>query len=76
MRDSGGGHIPATKSEMRRAKNADLITLPPRILGTNCGNCMYVNNGFCEHPSVFQPVTKRQCCVYWDAKGVIRPWED
>lgn len=76
-----GGVLPQTESEAMRARNADLISLPPQVVGTNCGNCMYVRSttrfkgiaiGMCIHPRVNQPVSSRMCCALWDAEGVIR----
>lgn len=80
MINKQGGTIPVTESEMQRAKNADLITLPMTVKGTNCFNCKFIDKrkktiGFCTHEKVQQNVTNRQCCSFWDAKGSIRPWE-
>lgn len=69
--------IPSTPEEMERAKSADLITLPKDVKGTNCSNCKFVKlpEKFCTHPKVDMPVNERMCCAFWDAIGVIRPWE-
>lgn len=63
--------------ELERAKEADLITLPKNISGTNCGNCEYMNfeNSQCIHEKVLQKVSNRMCCIYWNTDGVIRKWE-
>jgi hypothetical protein len=61
--------------DLKKAKNVDLITLPPSITGTNCSNCEYFKDNFCINEKVNQPVTKRECCALWDAKGTIRAWE-
>ena len=76
--NKGGGIIPETKEEMQRAKDADLITLPRNIQGTNCGNCKFINKNkeYCDHSKVLQKVNERMCCVYWDAEGSIRPWRE
>jgi len=78
--DRNSGVIPKDKETLIRAKNADLITLPPDISGTRCNNCMYFRPahsktiGWCEHNDVKQDVSNRQCCALWDSSGVIRPW--
>lgn len=65
-----------TGKALETARNADLITLPPGIEGTNCaaGNCMYRDNGLCIHPRIKLPVTDRMSCGWWDNTEVIRPW--
>jgi hypothetical protein len=69
--------------QLERAKEADLITLPENVEGTNCGNCKFFsghgNNfgtGMCIHPRVSQKVTARDCCALWDAPGTKRKWEE
>lgn len=64
-----------SEDEAQRAAAADLVTLPKNIEGTNCGNCKFFSDGQCMNENVSQPVTDRQCCVYWDAEGVKRPWK-
>lgn len=61
---------------LNRAREADLITLPPDIKGTSCaaGNCMYREEGICIHPKINLPVTDHMSCGWWDNKDVIRPW--
>jgi hypothetical protein len=75
---------PGEKPELNRAKKADLVTLPRRLLGTNCGNCRFVKVigkeegitfGNCLHPKVAQIVSERMCCAFWDATGVKRAWK-
>lgn len=61
-------------SNMQRAKKVDLITLPPKISGTNCGNCKFIKDGFCTNKEVQMKVNSHQCCSLWDAEGAIRPW--
>ncbi len=80
MKNKQGGMVPSSKEEMERAKEADLLTLPEKVTGTNCLNCQFVkdvkgSNGYCNHPKVKQLVSNRNCCAYWSASGVIRPWE-
>ena len=74
-KDSYGGIVP---TDMAAAKKADLITLPPKVQGTNCGNCKHYENhgehGFCDHKDVQMPVNARQCCIYWDRDDIKRPW--
>lgn len=66
-----------------RAKNADLLTLPKKVEGTNCANCKFVKvldedkgSGFCTHKEVLLPVTKHMCCKFWDADGSSRSWKN
>lgn len=74
-KDRHGGLVP---DNMKRAKHVDLITLPPDVEGTNCGNCLYYvpdgSHGWCEHKDVMMHVNKRMCCKYWDNDGVERSW--
>ncbi len=82
--DKQGGVVPVDSSDMRRAKDADLVTLPRSIDGTNCGNCSLFNwlgvlngsdVGHCDHHAVNQPVSDRQCCYFWTNSQAIRPWK-
>jgi hypothetical protein len=75
--DQAGGVVP---QDIAKAKEADLITLPADVTGTNCGNCKYVTlgqdgTGMCKHPEVKQAVNNRNCCAYWDNAAVKRPWK-
>jgi len=73
--DDQGGLMPTDEG---RAKEADLITLPEGIRGTNCGNCLFVRaiegrrQKHCIHPEVDMPVNDRNCCKFWDAYGTGR----
>lgn len=82
-----GGTIPANERERSRAEQVDLVTLPVKVEGTNCGNCKFisgaqtlgvdrsgneVSGGFCNHPKVYQEVTNRMCCALWDSPGTLR----
>ena len=67
-----GGVIPEDKD---RAKAVDFVTLPPGVSGTNCGNCRFVQTGFCTHPKVRFAVNDRNCCALWDSVGTERAWE-
>lgn len=73
-KDKNGGIVP---QDMKVAKKVDLITLPPDVEGTNCGNCRFITkeNKFCTHPDVQQYVNERMCCAFWDHQMVERPWE-
>lgn len=64
----------SSKTQQQRALEADLIVLPKKVEGTNCGNCMYMNheNGECIHKAVMQQVKSNWCCIYWDAEGTER----
>lgn len=83
----GPGYKSLTPDELERAKRVDLITLPPDVTGTNCGNCKWFDQGYtrstpkqmidaqCEHPKIKLPVTDRMCCAEWDNDQVEREWE-
>lgn len=77
-----GGIDYQDKESLGRAKKADLLTLPKKVDGTNCGNCKFVKilheekgEGFCTHKDVRLPVTSRMCCALWNADGSSRSWE-
>jgi len=76
--DELGGAQPRLPLEVLRA--ADFITLPENVTGTNCGNCMYNKDGICQYNDQVdlrgQPVNERNCCMYWDAPGTLRTWEE
>lgn len=72
-----GGVETTSVEELRRAKKADLVTLPKDVKGTNCFNCKYIKDikhkiGYCSHPKVAQDVSEHQCCALWDSKGIYR----
>lgn len=74
-----GGFTYTGKNE-KTAKEVDLITLPEKVEGTHCLNCMYIvnvrgNEGFCWNPKILLPVTKRMCCALWDNLAVERSWQ-
>ena len=75
-----GGVLAEDKEQIERAKEADLITLPKVIKGTNCFNCRFIRNiktalGFCSHPKVKQPVNERMCCIFWSNPGEYRQFK-
>ncbi len=70
-----GGLNPRTPEEQERASRVDLVTLPLDVCGTNCCNCVYIQDGHCTHPEVNQPVNDRMCCALWDRPGTVRPWK-
>lgn len=77
VRNKAGGIDPEEKHLIERAKEADLVTLPKNIEGTNCYNCMYITDkskdaGFCNHPKVKMLVNGRMCCALYDNKGILR----
>jgi len=76
--DRLGGEEPEVDADA--LKKADFVTLPKKIEGTNCGNCLYVrekgDGHVCSHPKLKgQPVNDRNCCGYWDNKGALREWK-
>jgi hypothetical protein len=77
LRTLGEAQEKEGEDRVERAKAADLITLPDEIVGTNCGNCIFVDleTKMCKHPQVLQKVSERMCCVFWDAIGTKREWE-
>jgi len=64
-----GGIDPKNKDELKRAKEADLITLP------GGSKSDVTDKRFCEHPKIKMYVTARMCCAFWDNKRVKRPWK-
>lgn len=77
VRNKLGGIDPEDKHLIERSKQADLVTLPKDVKGTNCYNCMYITDkrkeaGYCKHPKVKMLVDEKMCCSYWDNKGVHR----
>ena len=79
--DDQGGVIQTNRQAERRSRDADLLTLPTNIPGTNCANCKFITDvqnagpvhvGYCVHPKLQMYVTNRQCCSYWDAIGALR----
>jgi hypothetical protein len=72
VKNSDGGLDPLTDKQKKIWKKADLITLPAEIKGTNCGNCSFYKDGFCEHKAIKDKVTPRMCCAYWDNLKVVR----
>lgn len=66
----------ADAGALERAKAADLITLPPDVKGTRCGNCVHFKDDFCHEPRVDQPVTENDCCNFWAHPGTQREWQD
>lgn len=59
-----GGLISENPKELKLAQAADLITLP--------GEATVSTKFYCTHPKLRQYVTRRQCCIHWDATGVYR----
>lgn len=77
-----GGLTYTESDEIERAKKADLLTLPPKVEGTNCANCKFLASfddktgiGVCGHPEVKLKVTPKMCCAFWFADGSLRQWE-
>lgn len=50
----------------KTAEKVGLVTLPKKVSGTNCSNCIFQKNKFCDHKKVLLPVTERMCCSFWD----------
>lgn len=72
--DKQGGEEP--NIEDNKLKQADFVTLPEGVPGTNCGNCKFSKDGVCQHKELKgQKVTDRNCCSYWDASGTYRAWK-
>jgi hypothetical protein len=64
-----GGIDPKTEDEMKKAKKADLITLPGGSKADAAGK------RFCYNDGIKMFVTIRMCCAYWDNSAVKRPWK-
>jgi len=67
--DPNGGIVLSEPQQLDNAKKAVLISMPQSIQGTNCSNCKFFSNQFCNHPQMKLPVNSRQCCNYWNAEG-------
>lgn len=62
------------KSELERAKKADLIELPDD-LKERCSNCVFITKtGYCTHKKVDQQIQKpdKECCGLWDNPRIDR----
>lgn len=67
--NSDGGYEYKDKEE-KTANKVGLITLPKNIDTTNCANCIFFKNNFCDHEKILLPVTSRMCCALWDSKSL------
>lgn len=67
--DINGGIVLSEPEQLNNAKKAVLITMPKDTTGTNCGNCKFFSNQFCNHQLMKLAVNERQCCNYWDKEG-------
>jgi hypothetical protein len=69
-RDEYGGLVP---TDMDRAQQVDLVTLPTQDLGATCGNCRWMEDtGMCGHPRVQMPVNQRMHCKLWESFQSLR----
>lgn len=83
-KNAQGGVDPTDFGGLARAAQADLVTLPETVQGTNCANCLWARPStpgqitiswyWCAHPKVDLPITPRMCCALWDATGTRRAW--
>ena len=62
--DPQGGLKMTDAKDLRIAKQCDLVTLPGKATTTEKFKC--------THPKVGLDVTKRMCCAFWDAEGILR----
>lgn len=62
--DPQGGLKMTDKKILKIAADADLVTLPGKETVTEKFKC--------THPKVKLNVTKRMCCAFWDADGILR----
>lgn len=69
--DVNGGFSLSDPQQLDNAKKAVLVSMPHDITGTNCANCKYFSNDFCNHPQMKLAVNERQCCNYWDKEGTF-----
>lgn len=63
----GGVKIKGAKN-LKLAEKADLITLP--------GDGKPRTKFHCSHKDINQFVNERMCCIYWDAPGTYRQWQE
>jgi hypothetical protein len=80
MKNPIGGLNDMRNDALKRAQQADLVTLPPNVRGTNCFNCKFLkdrvpSHGYCSNHQVAQVVNSRMCCALWDAQGTYRPFK-
>lgn len=68
LNDDGGYEY--TGKDEKKADACGLITLPSDVKGTNCSNCIFFKDNFCDNKSLLLPVTKKMCCSYWDKKTI------
>lgn len=54
--------------QKQTAEKVGLVTLPKKITGTNCTNCIFYKNNFCDNKEILLPVNSRMCCAFWDEK--------
>lgn len=64
--DAQGGTIPENEEQKKRAADADLITLPGKLIPKK--------KVWCGHKDVDQWVTEHMCCAFWDAPGTLRSY--
>jgi len=79
--DEQGGEMPGEGISPVALARADFVTFPENIEGATCANCIFkIDNGdktICTHPVIFgQPVTDRNCCIFWSGPGTLRHWSD
>lgn len=76
-----GGVNNSDPDAIKRAKDADLVTLPKEVKGTNCYNCQWISSDkkpygkMCKNPKVKQFVNERMCCALWANKGMYTPFK-
>lgn len=72
--DRQGGEEPTI--DRNALAQADFITYPDGVEGSNCGNCKFNTDGVCQNEKIKgQPVNNRNCCGLWDAPGTLRDWQ-
>jgi hypothetical protein len=71
--DKNGGYLFESPEALMRAKSQDIISLPLKVEGINCGNCKHSSSeGWCKQPGVNQPIEKRDSCNFWEHPGMMR----
>lgn len=63
-----------TKAQLPVWKEYDVITLPPGVSGTNCGNCKFFKDNYCKNSHIKAEVTAHMCCRLWDRDDIKRAW--
>ena len=75
-----GGVFNIDESSVDAAKLVNLVTLPDKVRGANCGNCSSYSKQdggvrFCTNALVKQEVSARMHCSLWEHNKSIKIWK-